>query len=143
MSVERIEQVSDEIEAALHQLMPQLTERPAPTRAELQQILESETGTLWVARNRSGLIVGMLTLAIYRTPTGIHAWIEDVVVDQQARGQGYGRQMTATAIDYASKKGAKAVNLTSRPFREAANKLYQKLGFELVETNLYRYYLEK
>ena len=80
----------------------------------------------------------MLSLAIYRTTTGIHAWIEDVVVDQKARRQGVAGQLTQAALEFAQQNGAKAVSLTSRPEREAANQLYQKSGFELVNTNLYR-----
>jgi ribosomal protein S18 acetylase RimI-like enzyme len=95
---------------------------------------------LFVATH-DGAIVGSLTLALYRIPTGVKAWIEDVVVDADARGQGVGDALNRAAIDAARQRGAKHVSLTSRPSREAANRLYQRLGFELYPTTLYRYSL--
>ena len=86
-----------------------------------------------------GTIVGSLTLAFYRIPTGLKAWIEDVVVDDAARGHGVGRSMNEAALDLARRRGAKNVALTSRPSREAANRLYQRIGFRVRDTNLYRY----
>ncbi len=84
----------------------------------------------------------MLTLAIYQTPTGIHGWIEDVVVDEKHRNKGVGSALTNAALVFARENGAKAVSLTSRPFRQAANKLYQDVGFKIIGTNLYRFYFE-
>ena len=92
-----------------------------------------------VARHPDGPIVGMLALIIFRIPTGVRAWIEDVVVDSGLRGRGAGEALTRAAIDIAGARGAKTVDLTSRPSREAANRLYQKVGFELRQTNVYRY----
>lgn len=109
-----------------------------PDEAALQEIISSPTSSLWIAKNEGGQIIGMLCLAIYRTTTGVHAWIEDVVVDQNARRQGVAAQMTKAAMQFALQNGAKAVSLTSRPERKAANNLYQSLGFELLSTNLYR-----
>jgi ribosomal protein S18 acetylase RimI-like enzyme len=86
-----------------------------------------------------GRIAGTLTLVVFRIPTGVRAWIEDVVVDDSARGHGVGEALNNTAIDRAREKGAKTVDLTSRPSREAANRLYQRIGFEARETNVYRY----
>ena len=86
-----------------------------------------------------GVIVGSLTLVMYRIPTGLKAWIEDVVVDEAARGSGVGEALNFAAIDEARRRGAKAVNLTSRPSREAANRLYQRIGFSARDTNVYRY----
>jgi ribosomal protein S18 acetylase RimI-like enzyme len=80
-----------------------------------------------------------LTLVIFRTPTGARAWIEDVVVDESARGQGAGEALVAEAIRLASDAGARTVDLTSRPSRESANRLYEKIGFQARETNVYRY----
>jgi ribosomal protein S18 acetylase RimI-like enzyme len=93
---------------------------------------------LFVAR-LDGSIVGSLTLAFYRIPTGLKAWIEDVVVDDAARGRGVGEALNRAAIAEAADRGAKNVSLTSRSSREAANRLYQRLGFEPYETNVYRY----
>ena len=84
-------------------------------------------------------MVGSLTLAFYRIPTGLRAWIEDVVVDESARGLGVGEALSVAAIDESRQRGAKNVSLTSRSSREAANRLYQRLGFEPYETNLYRF----
>jgi len=114
------------------------TTSPIPTEASLLEIINSEASSLWIAKNEDDQIIGMLCLVIYRTPSGVHARIEDVVVDQKARRQGAAAQMTTAAIEYASQSGAKAINLTSRPERGAANQLYQSLGFELVDTNVYR-----
>lgn len=137
--VEQVKEVNTEIVQAIQNLFPQLTQfSPIPDEEALQKMIDSQTTSLWIARNAGGEIIAMLCMAIYRTTTGIHAWIEDVVVDQKARRQGVARQLTQAALEFAHQNGAKAVSLTSRPEREAANQLYQKLGFELVNTNLYR-----
>ena len=86
-----------------------------------------------------GLIVGSLTLVIFHIPTGIRAWIEDVVVDADARGKGVGEALNVFALAEAKRQGATTVDLTSRPSREAANRLYQRIGFEARSTNVYRY----
>ena len=93
---------------------------------------------LFVARV-DGIIAGSLTLAFYRIPTGLKSWIEDVVVDDAARGQGIGESLSRAAVDEARRRGAKDVSLTSRPHREAANRLYQRIGFDLRVTNTYRF----
>ncbi|MEY4373004.1 MAG: hypothetical protein RL219_1773, partial [Actinomycetota bacterium] len=87
-------------------------------------------------------IVGTLTLVVFRIPTGVRAWIEDVVVDNAARGHGVGELLNVRALEVARSKGAKTVDLTSRPSREAANRLYQRIGFQPRETNVYRFSLE-
>ena len=84
-------------------------------------------------------ILGMLTLATFTIPTGLRAWVEDVVVDDQARGRGAGQALVEAAVAHATSIGARTVDLTSRPSREAANRLYRRAGFELRETNVYRY----
>ena len=86
-------------------------------------------------------ILGALTLVIFRIPTGVRAWIEDVVVDNAARGRGVGEALNQFALDIARAKGAVTVDLTSRPAREAANRLYQRLGFVKRDTNVYRFVL--
>src|SRR5687768_11433999 len=92
-----------------------------------------------VAREDDGTIVGTLTLVVFRIPTGMRAWIEDVVVDESARGQGAGEALTMRAVELAGEVGAKTVDLTSRPSRDAANRLYQRLDFTFRDTNVYRY----
>jgi ribosomal protein S18 acetylase RimI-like enzyme len=130
---------SADVLAACHRLIPQLSSSSAPISAqELEEIIESDTTVLFAARSGQE-IVGLLTLAIFRIPTGVRAWIEDVVVDNQARGKGVGDALNRAALAEAERRGAKTVDLTSRPSREAANRLYQRLGFKQRDTNVYRY----
>lgn len=131
--------VDDELVAAFEMLIPQLSSSsPAPGRDLLTDLVEGDDTVVFLAR-LDGAIVGSLTLAFYRIPTGIKAWIEDVVVDDAARGHGVGRLLSEAALDVARERGAKNVSLTSRPSRESANRLYQRIGFQHRETNLYRY----
>jgi len=140
MAVTQATTVSEELVAAFARLVPQLSGAAAvPTREDLEEIVSSSTGTILVARNDDGSIIGSLTLVLFRTPTGARAWIEDVVVDQAARGQGAGEALVEEAIRLAAESGVRTVDLTSRPSREAANALYEKVGFRARETNVYRY----
>ena len=107
---------------------------------QLAEMIAAESTTVFVA-TRAQEIVGLLTLVVFRIPTGMRAWIEDVVVDESARGAGVGESLNRAALDEARRKGAKTVDLTSRPSRAAANRLYQRLGFVARETNVYRYEL--
>jgi ribosomal protein S18 acetylase RimI-like enzyme len=133
------DEVTDELVATFARLIPQLSSSsPGPTAAELDAIISAPDQVLFLAE-LDGVVVGSLTLAWYRMPTGVKAWIEDVVVDESARGHGVGDALNRAAIDEARRRGAKHVNLTSRPSREAANRLYQRLGFQPYDTNLYRY----
>ncbi len=133
--------VDDELVAAFERLIPQLSSSSPPPSAEhLAALVASDDTVLFLARD-GGQIVGSLTLAFVRIPTGLKAWIEDVVVDDAARGRGVGELLNRAAIDEARARGAKDVSLTSRPSREAANRLYQRIGFERRETNVYRYKL--
>jgi ribosomal protein S18 acetylase RimI-like enzyme len=135
-----IDQVSAERAAALSALVPQLSSSsPAPDPAQWQAIAAAEATRLLVAETADGRPVGMLTLAVFAIPTGVRAWIEDVVVDQGVRGGGVGALLVRRAIDLAFEAGARTVDLTSRPSREAANRLYRRLGFELRRTNVYRF----
>jgi ribosomal protein S18 acetylase RimI-like enzyme len=132
--------VSDELVAAFARLVPQLsTSAEPPSREQLEEIVASPAATVLLARDDAGQIIGSLTLVIFRTPTGARAWIEDVVVDESARGQGAGEALVAEAIRLASDSGVRSVDLTSRPSRESANRLYEKIGFQARETNVYRY----
>lgn len=135
------ETVTDEVVEAFARLIPQLSSsNPAPSRDQLEALVASEASTLFVARV-DGRIVGSLTLATFRIPTGVRAWIEDVVVDEAARGHGVGEALNRAALDRAREHGAITVELTSRPSREAANRLYQRMGFVVRDTNVYRYTL--
>lgn len=140
--IEEAHAVSDEMTEAVVHLVAELSpSAPAPTGADLRSIVESSASRLLVARDVDGAVVGMLTLALYRIPTKSCAWIEDVVVDERARGRGIGDQLVRAALELAKQEGAHVVDLTSRPGREVANRLYRRLGFELRDTNLYRFEL--
>ncbi|MEC7879547.1 MAG: GNAT family N-acetyltransferase [Actinomycetota bacterium] len=137
----RVAEVADEkLVAAYQRLTPQLSSSsPAPTAGELAEIIRSDSATVLIAEDDKGDILGSMTLVLFRIPTGVRAWIEDVVVDSEARGMGIGQALNEYAIQMAEQAGAKTIDLTSRPSREAANRLYQRLGFVARETNVYRY----
>lgn len=140
MAITQATTVSDELIAAFARLVRQLsTSAQLPTRAELEEIVSSPAATILLARGPDGQIIGSLTLVVFRTLTGVRAWIEDVVVDEAARGQGAGEELVREAIRLADESGARTLDLTSRPSREAANALYEKVGFHARETNVYRY----
>ena len=134
--------VDDELIAAFDRLIPQLSRSAAvPTPDVIREIVEAPANTVLIARDErdNGRIVGMLTLVVFRIPTGVRAWIEDVVVDEALRGRGVGEALSQAAIQRAVGLGARTVELTSRPSREAANRLYQRLGFVRRDSNVYRY----
>ena len=140
--IEIANEATDELVQAFARLIPQLSKSsPPPTAGEVAEMVASPASDVLVAR-LDGVIVGTLTLVVFRIPTGVRAWIEDVVVDDSARGHGVGDLLNRFALDLARSKGAKTVDLTSRPSREAANRLYQRIGFEPRETNVYRYDLK-
>jgi ribosomal protein S18 acetylase RimI-like enzyme len=140
VAVEEITEVTAEVVDAMDRLIPQLSQSAAvPTVGQLTEIASASATVLLAARSDDGGgIVGLLTLALFRIPTGIRAWIEDVVVDEGARGRGIGEALTREALTRAASAGARTVELTSRPSREAANRLYRRLGFVVRETNVYR-----
>ncbi len=139
VSVSVCEVVTPEIVEAIARLLPQLSRSaPPPTAEQLEDIATSPASHLLLARVDDE-IVGALTLVVFRIPTGMRAWIEDVVVDEAARGQGVGEALNREALRLAKEHGAITVDLTSRPSREAANRMYQRLGFTQRETNVYRY----
>jgi ribosomal protein S18 acetylase RimI-like enzyme len=140
MRVEEVTEVSTDLVEAIAGLVGQLSSSsPAPGAAELGEIVASPATRLLVARDDGGALVGTLTLALFRIPTGLRAWIEDVVVDEGARGQGVGVALTREALRIAADAGARSVDLTSRPDRDAANRLYERLGFRRRQTNVYRH----
>jgi ribosomal protein S18 acetylase RimI-like enzyme len=145
MKIDIMHQVNDELMEAFERLVPQLSSSAVvPSRQYMEQMVGSDACSLLVARDdeAGGQIIGTLTLITFRIPTGIRAWIEDVVVDDQVRGKGAGEALTRAALQRARELGAKTVDLTSRPTREAANRLYQRVGFDLRHSNLYRYNLD-
>ncbi|MCU1372637.1 MAG: hypothetical protein JWO77_3831 [Ilumatobacteraceae bacterium] len=140
VTVQIADQVTDELVEAWVRLTPQLSSSsPPPGREQLDEIVSSPATEMLIARGDDGEILGSLTLVLFRIPTGLRAWIEDVVVDADARGRGVGEALNRHAVDVAAERGARTVDLTSRPSREAANRLYQRLGFEKRDSNVYRY----
>ena len=148
-------EVTEDLVRAVHHLLPQLSTSARLPSGEIDQIVSSQVTVLLLAYDDgsgseghvdggdepSAPIVGMLTLVTFRLPTGVRAWIEDVVVDSGSRGRGVGEALTQAAIELAAARGAQTVELTSRPSREAANRLYRRMGFEPRETNVYRFRL--
>ena len=142
ITVELADSATPEVVEAMVRLLPQLSSSAAPpTAADVGEIIASPATSLLLAR-LDGRIVGSLTLAVFRLPSGVRAWIEDVVVDIDARGHGVGEALNRAALEEARAGGARTVDLTSRPTREAANRLYQRLGFVARQTNVYRYSLD-
>lgn len=145
MFIENVSDVTQELQEALQRLVPQLGAHKAPpTHEELRKLVGSESSTLLVAReiDQDSPIVGILCLTVYRVPTGLRSIIEDVIVDESMRRQGIGEALVRRALDLAREAGADGVSLTSNPQREAANRLYQSLGFQLRQTNPYFYRLK-
>ena len=145
MHIETVTDITDEILAAVTRLVPQLGAHKAPpTRGELTALVRSAGSTLLVARHpdETGAIAGMLSLTVYRVPTGMRSIVEDVIVDANMRRRGIAEALMLRAIDLAREAGANGVSLTSNPKREAANKLYQSMGFQKRETNAYFYKLD-
>lgn len=141
MRIEQLDQIDNGTVEAVRRLLPQLSASAEPLSAEqLQRIADAESTTVFAA-NIDGQIVGLLTLVVFTIPTGVRAWIEDVVVDEENRGRGAGNALVRAALDHAENLGARTVDLTSRPSRQAANAMYESLGFQLRDTNVYRYEL--
>tara|TARA_B100000586_G_scaffold263080_1_gene232061 strand:+ start:1605 stop:2045 length:441 start_codon:yes stop_codon:yes gene_type:complete len=139
IEIQEIAKVDDELVSAMTRLVPQLSNsNPPPDRSVLEEIVASDSSIL-IAAFIDEVIVGSLTLIIFSIPTGKRAWIEDVVVDENYRNIGIGEALNQEAINIARRLGAKTVDLTSRPSREAANRLYSRLGFVQRNTNIYRF----
>lgn len=139
LQIELVDAATAELHSAVTQLISELSSSAPPlTYDAFEALLAHDAIDFFVARTE-GAVVGMLTLATFPIPTGTRAWIEDVVVSPAARGTGAGSALVRAAIDRAQQLGARTVDLTSRPSREAANRLYLKLGFQPRETNVYRF----
>ncbi len=135
----KISDADDKVLIAMNHLLPQLSKSAQTiSLGTLKTLASSECTRLYMAKEGEE-ILGMLSLVVFAIPTGIKAWIEDVVVEEGARGKGVGKKLMKHAMDEADKIGAKSIDLTSRPTREAANQLYQNIGFQVRETNVYRY----
>jgi ribosomal protein S18 acetylase RimI-like enzyme len=142
IAISVLDQISDEVYEAFQRLVPQLsTVNAPPSREDLETMLKAQATRIFIARHARfrNEIVGTLTLILYQIPTGKRARIEDVIVDERARGLGIGEALTCRALEQAFESGAANVELTSNPARQAANRLYQRMGFTLRQTNVYRY----
>ena len=134
-----LDKVTGEVVEAFGRLLPQLSGSAPPLgSAELEAILNCPANTVLLARS-AGAIIGTLTLVMFPAPTGLRAWIEDVVVDESARGKGTGEMLTREALRMAREAGARTVDLTSRPARAAAGRLYERLGFSIRDSRVYRF----
>lgn len=139
MKVMEVKEYSKELHLAINGLLPQLSRStPTVSKEHLERVISSDSNTLFIAID-NGHYCGSLTLIVLDVLTGMRGWIDDVVVSEAARGKGIGKLLLRTALDHAQKNGVKKVDLTSRPERKEANALYKSLGFELRETNAYRY----
>jgi ribosomal protein S18 acetylase RimI-like enzyme len=137
--VEVVEEVGDELVDAVRRLIPQLSSSvAAPGPDWLERTVAFPGNRLLIARS-AGAIVGMLTLVLFPIPTGMRARIEDVVVDEAARGRGVGDALTRAMVERSREFGAITVDLTSRPSRESANRLYLRAGFVKRDSNVYRF----
>lgn len=143
VSIRPVTEVTESLTDAYRVLIPQLSSSSSPPTGEaLQRIIESDSAQILIAENENGEILGTMTIIIFQIPTGIRAWIEDVVVDSSARGKGIGKKLNLAALELAKQAGAKTVDLTSRPARQEANQLYRSIGFVERETNVYRFSFE-
>ncbi|MDA7790670.1 GNAT family N-acetyltransferase [Opitutales bacterium] len=138
----RIRKVSEQTEKDLREinnLIPQLSQSAKLlTKAEFTSLLNAESTHLYFAEDKEQ-VLGMLSLVTFPIPTGLRGWVEDVVVDTTARGKGVGKLLTMHALKEAQKMGVLTIDLTSRPSRDVANRLYQSVGFSARVTNVYRF----
>ena len=137
-----ITEMSQKVYDAFERLLPQLSSSAKiPTWEELEDLINSKAGIVLAAvddEDPEGTILGTMTLVVFRIPTGVRAWVEDVVVDKEARGKGIGEKLICTSIERAKAEGAKTIDLTSRPSRVEAHRLYKRCGFEMRETCVFR-----
>jgi ribosomal protein S18 acetylase RimI-like enzyme len=136
MRIEHVTEASPELVETIRALLPQLTEaRTPPTLEQLQEVVANQT--LLLARGDDGGVLGTLTFVLYRVSSGVKGRIEDVIVDESARGQGVGEALVREGMRLANEAGVLMLELTSMPYRQAANRLYRRLGFVRKPTNVY------
>ena len=136
--IETVKEATPEVHAALAHLLPQLNSAlPVPTMERLQALVADPAVTMLLALDGEEC-VGTTTVIVYTTPFWIKARLDEVVVDEGARGKGVGAALVSAALDVGREKGAQVAELQSGVFREAANRLYPRMGFKLRPTNVYR-----
>ena len=142
MYIERVTEINDKIPEAFQYFIPELTNEKdrVPTTEDLERVISSSNNHLLIAKD-GDVILGTLTLVFYKVPSGIKAWIEDVIVSDEARGKGVATALIWHAINIAQENQAEKVDLSSSPWREAANNLYLKLGFQKRDSNMYRLFI--
>ena len=142
IKVYEVTEMSQKVYDAFERLLPQLSSSAQiPTWDELSDLIASKAGIVLAAvddEDPEEKILGTMTLVVFRIPTGVRAWVEDVVVDKEARGKGIGEKLIRTSIERAKAEGAKTIDLTSRPSRVEAHRLYKRCGFEMRETCVFR-----
>ncbi len=137
MRIEEVTEASEELLEAIHRLLPQLTEaRTPPTLEQLAETVAAQT-MLVALDDATRAVIGTLTLITYRVSSGLKARIEDVIVDESARGQGVGDALVREGMARAGAAKVLMLELTSMPYRESANRLYKRLGFIRKPTNVY------
>jgi ribosomal protein S18 acetylase RimI-like enzyme len=140
INISELTETSSSVLQSINELLPQLSSSAQVISMDrLSELVESDNTIIFIGTDESGQILGMLSLIVMKIPTGNKAWIEDVVVDQLARGKGMGKALMNHALEKAKELAVKSVDLTSRPSREKANMLYQSLGYQIRETNVYRH----
>jgi ribosomal protein S18 acetylase RimI-like enzyme len=140
INISELTETSSSVLQSINELLPQLSSSAQVISMDrLSELVESDNTIIFIGTDESGQILGMLSLIVMKIPTGNKAWIEDVVVDQSARGKGMGKALMNHALEKAKELAVKSVDLTSRPSREKANMLYQSLGYQIRETNVYRH----
>ena len=140
INISELTETSSSVLQSINELLPQLSSSAQVISMDrLSELVESDNTLIFIGTDESGQILGMLSLIVMKIPTGNKAWIEDVVVDQSARGKGMGKALMNHALEKAKELAVKSVDLTSRPSRETANMLYQSLGYQIRETNVYRH----
>lgn len=143
IEIEVVREATDEVMAAFARLLPQLSPAARPlTRDALVRMLSFDAAAVLIAR-LDGRIVGTLTLLIFPVPSGIRARIEDLVVDEAARGQGVAWALTAQALEMARRAGVRTVDLTASPAEEDTTRVYERLGFQWRESSVYRFVLDR
>ena len=139
ITIEELREVTDDVVDAFARLLPQLSSSAKPLdAAAIKDVVSSSAVTVLLAKSQDK-IIGTLSLVLFRIPTGVRAWIEDVVVDAAAGRQGAGTALVSAAIEQARAAGARSVDLTTRPSRVAAGNLYERAGFTQRDTRVYRY----